>query len=96
MPTQTNLSLEDIVTQVAEVYPDQYLMNQLDHYPPEDFEALKPEEALAAYLFKEFSDLYDTNSSSDANLERITTSLERTLHLLGQVTERLKALDGSK
>ena len=88
--TSVSLSLKEIVERVAEVYPDHFLQQQLQEIASPDFETLKTSEAFAAYLVKEFSDLYDPRSSTDANLKRIVASLGRSRHLLDRVTEALE------
>ena len=85
-------TLRDIVETAAQTFPDHFLQKQLEKRSPTLLEDLNLTESLAAYLIKEFTELYDANSSDAANLERITTSLERSIHVLERVTEQLKAL----
>lgn len=85
-------TLRDIVEAASQTFPDHFLQKHLEKRLPTYVEDLKITETLAAYLVKEFSELYDADSSNRANVERITTSLERSVHLLEKVTQQLKEL----
>ena len=95
MITEKSLSLEEIVEYVAKVYPDHFLQSQLKQVCSPTFQKLKSSEALATYLMKEFSDLYDPASATPDNVTRIVSSLERSQHLLGRVIEELEQLGGA-
>ena len=85
-------TLRDIVEEAAQSFPDHFLQKQLDNKLPSNLDDLTLTETLAAYLVKEFKELYSPNSSDAANLARIVTSLERTVHLLENVIEQLEQL----
>lgn len=89
-----DLSLKDMINQVAQVYPDHFLQRVFEQETPPECETHSILESLAAYLVKEFEELYDPNSDDASNLQRIITSLERTHHLIGKVIGEVKALSG--
>ena len=82
-------TLEELVEIAAEAYPDHFLQKQLgsSHI---DVNALSLEEVLAAYVTREFRELYDADSSDHQNVRRIAASLERSAHTLACVAEQLR------
>ena len=92
MISEKSLSLKEIVDIVATVYPDHFLQKQLEQVDSPSFQKLKSSEALATYLMKEFTDLYDPGSTTQDNVSRIISSLERSHHLLDSVIKELKGL----
>ena len=81
-------TLEELVEIAAEAYPDHFLQKQLKSSL--DVDALSLEEVLAAYVTKEFRELYDADSSDHQNVQRIAASLERSVHTLAGVAEQLR------
>ena len=86
-------SLRDIIEVAAQTFPDHYLQRQYHRLAPNNVDELTLSETLAAYLVKEFTDLYSPESSDQANLARIISSLQRSVHLLEGVVLQLERLE---
>ncbi len=86
-----NKTLKELIEVAAEAYPDRFLQEQLETSQV-DVRTLGLEEVLAAYIAKEFKELYDPDSSDKQNAQRIASSLERSVHALERVAEQLREL----
>ncbi len=84
-----NKTLRELIEIAAETYPDHFLQNQLENSEI-NVDTLSLEEVLAAYIAKEFRELYDPDSNDQQNARRIASSLERSVHTLERVTEQLR------
>ena len=86
-------TLQEIVKAAGRAYPDHFLQRQLEQHTNPGSDQLNITEALASYISKELEELYHPDSSDEANLRRITSSLERSAHLLEQVVAELHRLE---
>ena len=86
--THKQISFADLVKQISEVFPDHYVEKQAESNPP--LSELGLTESLAAYIVKEARELFDENAPKTANLERLSSSLERSANLLEQVSAHLR------
>lgn len=84
-------TLREIFEVAGRAYPDHFVQRQFEQ-ADQALEELSITEALASYIAKELEELYDPNSSDEANLQRITGSLERSAHLLEKVVGELRSL----
>ncbi|CAN5822932.1 hypothetical protein BH24DEI2_BH24DEI2_09840 [soil metagenome] len=82
MAESLKMSLTEIGAVASQVYPNSYLGRELARRSEQDEQGHSATEALAAYLAGEFIDLYDPASSDEANVARISASLERSVELL--------------
>ena len=85
-------TLQEIFSAAERAYPDHFLQRQQERRTGQAFGELSITEALASYIAKELEELYDPDSSDEANLQRITGSLERSAHLLEKVVAELRGL----
>lgn len=92
MARSVKMSLTEIGAVAAQVYPDSFLERELARRSEHGGKAHSSTEALAAYLAGEFVDLYDPASSDEANVARISSSLERSVELLEKVVTELRRL----
>ena len=84
-------TLKELIEVAAEAYPDHFLQEQLTNFRI-DMNTLSLEEVLAVYIVEEFRELYDPGSSDQQNVQRIASSLERSMHTLERVAEPLREL----
>ena len=87
-----SITLRTIINQLARAYPDHFLQDRLEESYQPDHHPVKPAEALAVYLIAEMRDLYDATSTTQANLERIRESFDRSEQLLASVVRQLDRL----
>ena len=86
-----NLSLENIAAVAAQAYPDHFLEQEFRRQSKVD-NRQSTSHALATYIAGELVDLYDPDSSDEANLARISAGLERSAHLLETLVTELRRL----
>lgn len=90
MAGSVKMSLTQIGAVAAQVYPDSFLERELARRSEQGKQSHSATEALAIYLAGEFVDLYDPASSDEANVARISSSLERSVELLEKIVTELR------
>ena len=85
-------TLQEIFDAAGRAYPDGFLQRQLERHDAAA-DDLSITESLANYIVKELKELYHSSSSDEANLNRISSSLERSAHLLEKVAAELRGLN---